>query len=550
MDIQFITEEYSCAQYVAEYVNKTNRGISNLQREIIKCIDEHPEFDVVEITRKLGVEMLNSVEISNQEAAWYLLREPMSKSSSVIVYIPTMWPGERQKLKKTTKELDEMGIDDDSTDIWKENWFTKYEKRPEELSNVTLAQFVAHYNVHNDGNSTKRKTPRMLRYCNYDMSQNLTYYKREMVTLHIPFRNENEEILAKMKFTEIYTSNENLILQRRQEFESNLDIQKTIEICRDLCREDRIYENDEPEENIIAEQNPFQHLYNNPNAIVNDDIRLATLHKLGLIAKRRENLMANDDFYNLMRMANEKQKRLLLHVIFHLLSPDDVPFQIFCTGPAGCGKTFVIKLLMEIYNRYTDNDGYCNAYITCASTGKAAVVIEGTTVHTALKISLSRLLPLRNETPQQYRTLFKYVKVIIIDEISMISAQLLIKIDCRLRLITGNFQTNFGGLDIIFIGDLRQLPPVRATPIYKQHKQPIVGPILWQNLKFYKLDQVMRQANQQFSSILTKIGNGERLDEIEIALIESRFYSVEEATTKCPQGIRLFNTNHAVTKYN
>ncbi|GFW43444.1 ATP-dependent DNA helicase [Trichonephila clavipes] len=50
MDIQFITEEHSCAQYVVEYVNKTNRGISNLQREIIKYMDEHPEFDIVEIT--------------------------------------------------------------------------------------------------------------------------------------------------------------------------------------------------------------------------------------------------------------------------------------------------------------------------------------------------------------------------------------------------------------------------------------------------------------------------------------------------------------------
>ncbi|GFV76732.1 ATP-dependent DNA helicase [Trichonephila clavipes] len=94
MGIQFITDEYSCGQYVDEYVNKTNRGISNLQREIIKCMDEHPEFEVVEITRKLGVEMLNSVEISNQEAVLYLLRQPMSKCSSAIVYIPTMWPEE------------------------------------------------------------------------------------------------------------------------------------------------------------------------------------------------------------------------------------------------------------------------------------------------------------------------------------------------------------------------------------------------------------------------------------------------------------------------
>ncbi|GFV11396.1 ATP-dependent DNA helicase [Trichonephila clavipes] len=91
----------------------------------------------------------------------------------------------------------------------------------------------------------------------------------------------------------------------------------------------------------------------------------------------------------------------------------------------------------------------------------------------------------------------------------MISAQLLLKIDSRLKQITGNFQSNVGTLDSI-LTDLRQLPPVRSTPIYKQQKQTIVGQILWQNLNFYELNEVMRQANQQFSSILTKIGNAVR----------------------------------------
>ncbi|GFX03779.1 ATP-dependent DNA helicase [Trichonephila clavipes] len=140
-------------------------------------------------------------------------------------------------------------------------------------------------------------------------------------------------------------------------------------------------------------------------------------------------------------------------------------------SPAGWGKTFVIKLLMEIYYRHTDNDGYCQS---C----KAAVAISGMTVHTALKISLSRLLPLHSETAQQYRTLFKYTKLIIIDEISIISAQLLLKVDSKLKQITGNFQINFGGLDIFLTGDLRQLPPVCFTPINNQPKQTIVGPIL------------------------------------------------------------------------
>ena len=125
---------------------------------------------------------------------------------------------------------------------------------------------------------------------------------------------------------------------------------------------------------------------------------------------------------------------------------------------------------MEIYNRYTDTDGHCNAYITCASTGKADVAIDGTTVHTTLKITLSKLLPLSRETALQYRTLFRYVRVIIIDEVSMIGAELLSQIDQRLKQISGNYNDYFGGYDIILIGDLHQLPPVRATPIYKHPK--------------------------------------------------------------------------------
>ncbi|XP_044588740.1 uncharacterized protein LOC123267918 [Cotesia glomerata] len=550
MDIQFITEEYSCANYVAEYVNKTNRGVSHLQRQIIEIMDEHPEFDVVEITRKIGVNMLNGVEITSQEAAWYLLREPMSKCSTVVTTIPTMWPVDRQRIKKTQKELDALGIGADSTNIWKENWFDKYKRRHEDLENVTLAQFVAVYTIKSNGTYTKRKAPRVIRYRNYDMGKDLNEYKREMVTLHFPFRNEDEEILAEIKFIEIYNNNENIILNRRKEFESNLDTQKTIEICRNLCREDDFQDENEVQDvvNVMPDPNPFQNLYDNPISDVNSDLRLAVLNKLGPIAKKRENLMPNAEFFELMRMANDKQQELLLHVISNLLSSNSDPFQIFFTVPAGCGKTFVIKLLMEIYNRFTDNDGYCNSYIACASTGKAAVAVDGTTVHTALKVSLSKLLPLSTEVAHQYRTLFKYVKVLIVDEISMVGAELLAQIDSRLKQITGNININFGGIDVIFIGDLRQLPPVRATPIYKQQKQRIVGPVLWRGLKFYELKQVMRQANQQFSTILTKIGNGEQLDDFELNLLESRFVTIQEGETKCPHGIRLFNTNEAVPK--
>ena len=69
--------------------------------------------------------------------------------------------------------------------------------------------------------------------------------------------------------------------------------------------------------------------------------------------------------------------------------------QVFLTGPAGSGKTFVLNLLMETINRYSEvhNVNY-NAFLACASTGKAAALIKGTTVHSAFKIS--RCMPALN----------------------------------------------------------------------------------------------------------------------------------------------------------
>ncbi|GFR10855.1 ATP-dependent DNA helicase [Trichonephila clavata] len=76
-------------------------------------------------------------------------------------------------------------------------------------------------------------------------------------------------------------------------------------------------------------------------------------------------------------------------------------------------------------------------------------------------------MPLNIEKAHQYRTLFKFVKVLIIDEVSMVSAELLEQINTRLKQITGLFTKDFGGLEAILIGDLQQLSPVKATPIFK-----------------------------------------------------------------------------------
>lgn len=86
-----------------------------------------------------------------------------------------------------------------------------------------------------------------------------------MVSLHYPFRNEDSEILAEFKFVTTYHENENSIQNRREDFESNIDIQKTTGIFRDLCLIDQNNDDD-----------PFEQLqvFNNPSTEMNSDIHI------------------------------------------------------------------------------------------------------------------------------------------------------------------------------------------------------------------------------------------------------------------------------------
>jgi len=64
------------------------------------------------------------------------------------------------------------------------------------------------------------------------MGSDYNEYRREMVTLHLPFRHEESEIIAESRYFELYEENEALILERRKELESDIDIEKTLHIYR------------------------------------------------------------------------------------------------------------------------------------------------------------------------------------------------------------------------------------------------------------------------------------------------------------------------------
>ncbi|KAH7933317.1 hypothetical protein HPB49_011429 [Dermacentor silvarum] len=154
-------------------------------------------------------------------------------------------------------------------------------------------------------------------------------------------------------------------------------------------------------------------------------------------------------FLNLLGLANKEPFEVFREVIHRLTTLTSDRVIIFLTGAAGCGNTLVLRLTMDVYNRYTNTASTCthNAYIARATTGNAVVAIGGLIVHAALKLSMRADRGLRDGDLNSFRTAFTNVKCVILDEFSMMSSDSLARVDDCLRQITGNYNDPFGGLD-------------------------------------------------------------------------------------------------------
>ncbi|KAL3223726.1 hypothetical protein MRX96_027191 [Rhipicephalus microplus] len=123
MNMQIILDHYACASYMVDYVNKSDRGMSNLKRTVAEILKTNPNDDIEAVIRKLRVDILKGIEMSAQEAAWFLLKQDMSHKSREVVYVPTCYPEERVRVCKTRAEL--KALPPGSTDVCKANLVRK-----------------------------------------------------------------------------------------------------------------------------------------------------------------------------------------------------------------------------------------------------------------------------------------------------------------------------------------------------------------------------------------------------------------------------------------
>ncbi len=238
---------------------------------------------------------------------------------------------------------------------------------------------------------------------------------------------------------------------------------------------------------------------------------------------------------------------------------------IFLTGKAGTGKTTFL--------RYITAHTFKKA-VVAAPTGVAAINAGGVTLHSLFQLPFGTFIPenihlndsvTQINTPQTLhrerkfnaskRQLIQELELLIIDEVSMLRADLLDCIDHTLRLIRRNRSEPFGGVQILFIGDLLQLPPV-----IKHDEKAILNQYYGSSYFFQaqalktnppirvELQKIYRQTEQKFIDLLNRLRNSEQTQK-DIQTLNELFQ--DNIAEKDMDGyIHLTTHNHKANKIN
>ena len=225
---------------------------------------------------------------------------------------------------------------------------------------------------------------------------------------------------------------------------------------------------------------------------------------------------------------------------------------IFLTGKAGTGKTTFLKEVMA---------GSRKRPIVVAPTGVAAINAGGVTIHSFFQLPFSPYVPgakveSKFDFSREKRKIIASIDLLIIDEISMVRADLLDAIDAVLRRFREHNQP-FGGVQLLMIGDLAQLTPV-VTPEDERMLKPyydtpyFFGSKALQQIDYVtiQLEHVYRQQDASFINILNEVRNGHPSEEA-LAKLNSR--SLTPGPSPKGEGggyIRLTTHNIIANNYN
>ena len=555
-DIQYVLNAYACIMYIASYIMKTNRAMGVLLKRVAS---EAKTEELKQQLRKVGSAFLTHREVSAQEAVYRLLSLPMKQLSRSVIFIDTNPKSERIAVLKGKDMLSQ--LEDDDTDVFQKSLIDRYKHRRRDLNSMCLAKFAATFVTnyqHSDdsecdalppvesetmsktitltdgfGKMNRRKREAVIRFCKYNKDAEPSNWYRSKLMLYYPWYSESTDLLGDYStYEEHYQHVQAIVHTNEQKYCKNevdnvhLDengppehLWSQIAPCTEEARAQALAEGSKLLTDVSQEDL-------RDNAELMTTTTTTNLHARFESASNAQEIAA-DEYRHLLRKLNEKQRAMVMFhrswykkaVIALKQSKPIEPYRVFLSGPGGVGKSHVIRLIhsdtikfLKLSGTFAPDDVIV---LLTAPTGVAAFNINGMTLHSALLLCTSkytRFQPLNHDKVNTLRTKLSKLVLIIIDEVSMVGSNMLLEIHKRLQQIKGvSPDVTFGGVSILAVGDLYQLPPVGQPLLFSTvtdcYAQLYGSGSLWvDEFEMIELSEIMCQrGDSTFSELLCRV---------------------------------------------
>jgi hypothetical protein len=521
MDFQFIIDPYVVIEYICNYITKGPHGISELMKKLMEEAKLN-NMNVSQYIIKKANLFFNRREVCLYQACCVVLELPMRLCTRKFVYLATCETKDRVYMVKRKDVL--LDLDANDKNILCKTELHKYSCRPVGYEEHYCIDFVANYTTymqHGVLRASKCRIPRIVRFRGYRETTDSENFYREQLLLYTNWRDELIDVKGDYtSYKEAYVAKKDLILERFKVY-NKLHASRIDEIVsRVEAREDE------------------RALKDVSNNVVNEDVEQFTLMPLQFkndVYKGLQDegtLLPEKEFLACVRNLTYKQRLFYEHIKMSLLKPDQM--LLFLTGGAGVGKSVVLlavaQMLMRHFRRKLkigQQDSEKPTVLIMSFTGNAAFNVGGNTVHSVFRVTVndSQYKDVSANVLCTMKAKYGHISAVIVDEISMLSAEMLYVIHMRLCQITGN-DTCFGGVHVYVVGDLFQLKPVAGSWVFQRPSTKMIGAgaslfDVWEQFQMYELLDVLRTTDLDWITCLNRIREGQHTPE-DVVMVKDR----------------------------
>ena len=539
VDMQFIGEESeSLVEYISKYATKAPRSaISDFELDAIEVSNKSNFGKLFQLASKL----MKDRELGAMEARNFLLSEKPVQTDTSFMFINTVYASKRKSVLKSRKDLE--SLPDDSKDIYYGDLIgTWYPKRPPydksngnlNLKEMSLLEFAKTYErignaaaaqikdksklLRLDGNAgfmkkrsidPEKNTLIVYGPSRLDPVKDSEAYYFAFLLLHKPFWHEHllmgnsgsyeaefERLKEELPAMAVHEKKFRIKKNFREKMENDADAQ-----ADRMCAEE---ENDSDPQNVDSGSDLFETIRKQSEIETVEQLREAV-----------EGL--SPDQLAVYKLFVENVEHFYQHKTKTCSCGKFDPLRLFVSGFGGSGKSHLIKTLMAYqFIRSEVRKEPCH-FLLGAPTGIASHNIGGMTLHSMWNLPVNHGNSKRKFN-QEYRKLksgqinkmranYNHACGFIVDEVSMISNQMLMSINLRMNEVIGSQNHEaFGGIPTVMFGDLFQLEPVNGcqpfVPLSSGVAQKMFGgfpcaPNLWEIFQFRQLNTNHRQQGEE-----------------------------------------------------